>query len=116
MSDHDDHDSMLYMDIITAFLDEAVLDELEEDMMRTQSTQLLSNYAKRHHDRGHQSGLEHGLEQGLEHALLTVLETRGIELSDEALTRLEDCHDPAVLQQWHRRALVIDDVDDLFAD
>ena len=55
-----------------------------------------------------------GEAKGEARALLTVLEARGLTLSDEARARVAACLDTAQLEQWVRRAVTIASVDELF--
>ncbi|MEX1363722.1 MAG: hypothetical protein AB1Z98_11380 [Nannocystaceae bacterium] len=95
---------MLYMDVITAFLDEAVLLKISEDRMRQQTYEPVSAFARRHRAEGRAS------------SLLLVLESRGLELPAEARERIMGCHDPAVLEQWLRRSLACTSLEALFED
>lgn len=103
---------MLYMDVITAFLDEAVLDKISEDRMRQETYEPISAFAKRHRAQGRQEGLAAGRAS----ALLLVLETQGVEVRDEVRARIIDCRDPALLERWLRRALAGVSIASLFDD
>ncbi|MEX1366050.1 MAG: hypothetical protein AB1Z98_23180 [Nannocystaceae bacterium] len=98
-------DAMLYMDVITAFLDEAVLDKISEDRMRQETYEPISAFAKRHRAQGRQEGRKQGLTEGRASALLLVLETQGVEVRDDARARILECRDPALLERWLRRAV-----------
>ncbi len=56
-----------------------------------------------------------GVVEGEANALLTVLETRGVHVTETARTRITECRDPEQLDTWLRRAITVDSVDALFA-
>jgi hypothetical protein len=64
----------------------------------------------------HVTGLERGLEQGLRASLYDALEIRGLIPDAATHERIEQCHDPAQLARWHRRALTIAALEQLFED
>ena len=47
---------------------------------------------------------------------MTILEVRGLVLSEETRQRIVDCRDLALLDSWTRRAVMIDTVDDLWEE
>jgi hypothetical protein len=63
---------------------------------------------------GEARGLAEGEARGELRALLTVLSTRGIELSPEQSARVRDCKDLALLETWLRRAISATSADQIF--
>lgn len=55
-----------------------------------------------------------GREQGRAAAVLDVLDARGFDIPDEVRARVAACTDLEQLTKWTRRAVVIDDVAELF--
>lgn len=52
--------------------------------------------------------------RALSQALLSVLEHRGLSVSDELRTHVEQCHDPERLQSWLARAATAEHLDQVF--
>ncbi|KAA9380924.1 hypothetical protein F5972_07515 [Microbispora cellulosiformans] len=78
---------------------------------------LLAGLATLDEDRaaaGEARGLERGEARGEAKAILLVLESRGLRISDEARERIRLCEDPEQLDAWARGAAVITSVDELF--
>lgn len=48
------------------------------------------------------------------HAVLTVLEARGVDVPDEARSRIVECTDVDTLDTWARLAATATTIDDLF--
>ena len=46
--------------------------------------------------------------------VLAVLDTRGVDVPEEARSRITDCDDPDVLRGWLRQAAVATSIDDVF--
>ncbi|GAA0364857.1 hypothetical protein GCM10009530_13230 [Microbispora corallina] len=61
-------------------------------------------------------GRDEGRAEGEINALLTVLESRGLETSDDARERIRRCTDLQQLKTWLRRAVVVDSADELFTE
>lgn len=57
-----------------------------------------------------------GCIEGKVEAVLTVLDTRGIDIPDEAREHITGCYGTWRLSEWVRRAAIADSVDDLFED
>ncbi len=68
---------------------------------------------------GRKSGLAEGLKTGLIAgkiaALLTILATRGISLSEEARARIKACEDPETLDRWIALAVTASSLQDVMA-
>ncbi|MFI6044926.1 hypothetical protein ACIA8C_25075 [Nocardia sp. NPDC051321] len=56
-----------------------------------------------------------GQASGAARMVLEVLDIRGISVSDEVRARISNCSDVDQLGIWHRRAMLADTADDLFA-
>ncbi|MBN9099990.1 MULTISPECIES: hypothetical protein [unclassified Pseudonocardia] len=63
---------------------------------------------------GRAGGRIEGVVQGEAKTLLTVLETRGSDITDADRTRIAGCRDPEQLDIRLRRATTVDSVDELF--
>jgi hypothetical protein len=61
-------------------------------------------------------GLAVGLAVGRAEALLLVLQTRGLELTDAVRERITGCSDLEVLRGWLGRAVSADRVEEIFGD
>lgn len=119
---------MLAMDVIAAFIDETRLAKLKENEMDLELLPPVSEFGKRHFARGREEGLRHGREEGLRHgrehgredgfarALLTVLETRGLGMTDVIRAKVMGCHDVELLGTWLRRASTAEDLWSVFDD
>ncbi|MFF0529157.1 hypothetical protein ACFYT3_12265 [Nocardia amikacinitolerans] len=57
-----------------------------------------------------------GQKKGEVRALLTVLEARGIPVSDEVRERITECTDTDLLAEWVRRAVTVATAEELFAE
>ncbi|NJK31404.1 MAG: hypothetical protein HC927_02715 [Deltaproteobacteria bacterium] len=62
----------------------------------------------------HVTGIERGLERGRRASLFDLLDARGLPLDAGTRERIEQCHDADQLARWHRRALTIETLDQLF--
>lgn len=99
-----DERGMLYLDVIVAYLEKAVLDKILEDEMPI-GYQPFSPYLKRLRAEGRAEGMVRMLERLLEH--------RGLEPSDPQRRRMAECSDPTQLQRWFDRAFVATSVADI---
>lgn len=54
--------------------------------------------------------------EGQARALVLVLQSRGLEVSDAVLERIQGCSDAEVLQQWLVRASTAERIEDVFGD
>jgi hypothetical protein len=98
--------ALLYSDLIFAALSAAARAKLEELM--TQGYEFQSDFAKRHRAEGRA--------EGEAQAILTVLEARGIAVSNAERERILASTDLDVLERWLRKALTAASTDELFAD
>lgn len=64
---------------------------------------------------GRAQGRVSGRVDGAMRALLTVLDARGIELGDDALTRIPDCTDLDQIGRWIHRAATADPAEEFDA-
>lgn len=67
-------------------------------------------------DEGRAQGRAQGQAQGRAEDILFILERRGIDVPDEARTRITACDDLDILRHWLDRALTALSADEIFAD
>ena len=103
----DDDRAMLYWDLVLASLGEAARVALEE-LMATGNYEYQSDFAKKHRAEGRA--------EGEATAILTILDARGLAVTSEQRRRIVACSDPAALERWIRKAVLVTEVDDLFAE
>lgn len=122
----DEERAAWYADVVLAALPDAARRRLET-LMLTRTYPYQSDFARRYFGQGKAEGKAEGRAEGRREgraegrlesgarALLTVLDVRGIQVSDEAYTRIANCGDLTQLERWLRRAVTVDRVDELFA-
>jgi len=107
------------IDLILAFLDEKTLERLENMMDQSTDTRF-SPFAKRHFASGREEGREEGREAaevaGRVQALLSILQSRGLELGDVVRRRVLGCTDASLLDSWICRAATAEQMVDVFLD
>ncbi|MBY8881917.1 hypothetical protein K7862_30425 [Streptomyces sp. PLK6-54] len=59
---------------------------------------------------------EEGRVQSRAEDTITVLQLRGIEVSDEVRERVESCKDSDLVRLWFNRAITVDRAEDIFAE
>ncbi|MEV0617161.1 hypothetical protein AB0I81_27835 [Nonomuraea sp. NPDC050404] len=64
---------------------------------------------------GEAKGQAKGEAKGEATAIVLFLEARGVQVTDEARTRIVECTDTDVLESWVRKAVTADSVEELFA-
>ncbi|TNC28767.1 hypothetical protein [Amycolatopsis alkalitolerans] len=101
----DEQQSLLYHDFVVAALPEAARKHLEA-LMATGTYEYQSEFARRYFYQGEA--------EGEVKAVLAVLESRGIEVSESARERIHGCTDLAELDGWIRRVATVRSVDELF--
>lgn len=94
-----------YADIVLAALPEAARRYLEK-LMTTETYEYRSDFARRYFSQGEAKGETK--------ALLMLLAARGIEVPDDARTRITECTDLDQLDGWVRRAATATSITDLF--
>lgn len=104
----DEELAMLHMDVLAAYLDPALLEALMEEQMQVGTYEPISDLFRRHRAEGRA--------EGLVDAVLTVLETRGFEISSSTRARVLACTDSAQLHAWLRRATTAASPSEVFAD
>lgn len=62
----------------------------------------------------YREGHTEGLAEGRSADVLTILDTRGIPVSEAARARITTCTDPDQLDAWLRRAITATHAEDLF--
>ena len=65
--------------------------------------------------RGKAEGAAEGAAAGRVAALLAILDTRDVAVSEEARARISACGDTGVLDSWIRRSVTVSTVEELFA-
>lgn len=77
-----------------------------------------SDFARKYYGQGLAEGRTEGERtghaRGMAQALLSVLQRRGLEATEDQRTRIAACTDLAVLERWIDRALDAQSIDDLF--
>lgn len=90
-----------------------------EELVTTTHWPVYSPFAKLHYGKGKEEGREEGREEGLiegeRQALLEVLQARGLEVTNDQLSRIAGCADPEQLKAWVRGAVTAASTDDLLA-
>lgn len=89
-----------------------------EALMSTSAWLVSSPFARKHFGEGRAEGLAEGLAKGKTEGeatlLLTLLDARGIAVSDEIRARITSCSDPGQFDVWTRRAAVAGSADEVF--
>jgi hypothetical protein len=75
----------------------------------TTKNRYMSDWARQQHA----EGLAEGLAEGRAGSIITFLSARGIEVPDEARTKITSCTDLEQLDQWIQRAAVAERIEDL---
>jgi hypothetical protein len=99
-----------YHDLVFAQLPESRRARLQEVVMTTLTPEYRSEYNRAIFAEGEASGEARGEAK----AIVTVLESRGFTLSDEARSRISGCTDLEQLDAWLRRVGSAASVDELF--
>lgn len=107
--------AQLYADYVLAALPEAACKHLEE-LMAAGTYEYQSDFARRFLAEGRQEGRQEGRAEGEARSVVAVLDARGVAVSDQVRQRILGCTDLDVLDVWLRRALTVDNAEDLFAD
>ena len=123
--DEIDHDqAALYTDLVLAVLPAAARQRLEEFMTAT-ADRYQSDFARRYYSQGEAAGFSQGEAAGITQgeargrvdgertALITILDTRGIQVPEQIRDRIRDCTDLRQLEIWIRRAVTVDKIQDL---
>lgn len=111
-----DH-AILYADAVLAALPQAARQHLEA-LMTSATYEYQSDFARRYFSQGkaegEAKGKAEGKAEGEASALLAVLATRGIEVTDSARQRITQCTDADQLEAWVRRATTVSTLDEVF--
>ena len=99
----------LYSDVVFAALPVAARRKLE-DLMASRTYEYQSEFVRKFVFQGRAEGQA----QEEVHAIVEVLDARGFEVSDDLRTRIAQCSDLEQLRQWHRRAVTVEALGDLF--
>jgi len=101
--------AVLYSRLVLAALPEAARSYMEA-LMSTGTYEYQSEFTRRLEARGEARGKASGEAE----AVLTVLETRGVEVPDDVRVRITQCSDLDQLTVWLRRAVTAASAHDLF--
>jgi hypothetical protein len=114
--------ALIYGDLVLRSLDESAR-RILEDLMSTSTFdyEFRSEFARKYIQEGREEGRGEGREVGREEgrraalaqAILTVLVTRGLAVSNEQRTRIEACASVPTLEAWLEGAVRTDSVSDL---
>ncbi len=102
----------LYIDLVLAALPAAARNFLEELMTSTYSYQ--SDFARRYFFEGEAKGLAEGKAEGEALAVLAVLDSRKVDVPDDARSRILACVDLDQLNIWLQRVATAESITDLF--
>jgi hypothetical protein len=72
-----------------------------------------SDFARSYYNTGRSAGRRAGWIEGAADSVLAVLSARGIEVSDEVYSRIEECRNAAQLKISVYRAATVESADDL---
>jgi hypothetical protein len=104
--------AFLYHDFVLSVLPAAAR-KLLEDYMTTTEYPFQSEFAKRNFADGKQEGKQEGKAEAKAQDVLTILDARGVTVSDEARGTITECIDLEQLDRWIRRAATAEHVEDL---
>jgi hypothetical protein len=85
-----------------------------EQLMTSDTWPVYTPFAKEHFGRGKKEGRKEGRKEGEADAILLVLETRGLDVSDAERERITNCTDLKQLKKWITRAVAAEKTSDLF--
>lgn len=106
----DEQRATLYSDVVLAALPVAARRYLEA-LMSARTHEYQSEFVRRYVFQGRAEGKA----EGEAIAVLSVLDARGIDVPDDARTRITGCADLDQLDAWVRRAATADSIHDLFS-
>lgn len=109
----------LYIDIVRAGLPQPARQNLE-DLMSTGRYEFQSDFARYHtalgREEGRLQGETLGKALGEANAIVTVLVTRGLKVTDAVRKQITDCSDPRQLTAWLKRAISVARAEDIFTE
>jgi len=113
----DEERRALYLDVVEAALSEAARKALE---MLPENYQFQGPSYRRGRlegvEQGRLEGEREGRAQGEANALLAILQTKGLLLTEEQRQRIVSCSDVEQLDAWVRRAVTATSVEELFTE
>ena len=110
----DTRNSGWYAELIEQGISHTDAAKLWRDKMDTDLSFFRSESAQRLRAQGREQGFEQGLGQGVARSVLTVLTSRGIELSADQRKLLADTTDVDQLNAWLLRAVTATRAEELF--
>lgn len=108
--DRGDELGMLYLDVMLAYLDPRVLEQILEDDMMILGYEPISPYFKRRDAEVFAKGRARGMARMLER----LMERQGLDPTDEQRRSIVSCNDPDTLQHWFDRALGATNATEIF--
>ncbi len=108
----DEDRGTLYNDIVRRAVSAAVLARLEDESMGLENYQYQSAFALKHTAIGRAEGRAEGKSE----AVLEVFEARGLAVPNDVRTRVEECRDLELLEQWLKRAITAASPADIFTE
>jgi hypothetical protein len=105
--------ALLYSDVILASLSEATRAAMEK-LMASGNYEYQSEFAKTHQAKGRTEGRAEGEARGEARSVLTVLDARGLVVSEEQKERISACTDLELLGRWLRKAVTARSAEELF--
>lgn len=111
----------VYMNYVISSLRPVTTKGMEEPVTTTQDDRSdladkLVDYFFHWKNEGRAEGRAEGEAEGEAKAILLILETRGLRISDDARERIQTCQDTGQLETWIRKAAVITSTDELFTE
>ncbi|MEW9546996.1 hypothetical protein [Nonomuraea sp. NPDC050783] len=76
--------------------------------------ELIEQGVERGVEQGIEQGIQRGIAQGEAEAILLVLRTRGLPVSEQAEERIRACEDRELLLSWVAKAVTVESADQLF--
>lgn len=105
----------VYLSYVISSLRPVTIKRLEEMVTTIQDFDYLGKkYFSHWVDKGRDEGRAEGELKGEVKSIFSVLDARGLKISDDARERIHRCEDPDQLIAWVRRAAVITSADELF--
>jgi hypothetical protein len=99
-----DEAARVYSDLILDALNKAARRKLEE-LMDESKYVYKSDFAIKHQGLGRAEGRAEGLAEGKASSILTILQVRGLSVTQRERDQLLACKDLSLLEEWTRRAL-----------
>ena len=116
--DEFDHEhAQLYTDLIATVLPaaaKACLEDIMSTAAREHTSEFAIGYLPKTFARGRAAGIAEGKAEGKADAVVAILESRSIPITDDVRERITACADIEQLDVWIRRAVTAAEVHELF--